>query len=69
MIPSLTSILLIILIALLPVTGLVAQESELPPGDKPPQTVFDRIASAGDAETHDDADHVIVYDLTVNRVK
>ena len=58
------------LIALLPVTGLVAQESELPPGDKPqPPTVFDRIASAGDTETHDDADHVIVYDLTVNRVK
>ncbi|MCK4511571.1 DUF3857 domain-containing protein, partial [bacterium] len=42
---------------------------DLPPGDSPPPTVFDRIASAGVADDHDGADHVIVYDRTVNRVK
>lgn len=41
----------------------------LPPGDKPPPTAFDRIESAGSAEDYTDADHVIVYDLSVNRVK
>jgi len=42
---------------------------DLPPGDSPPPTVFDRIASAGVADDYDGADHVIVYDRTVNRVK
>ena len=41
----------------------------LPPGDGPPPTVFDRIANAGTADDHDGADHVIVYNRTVNRVK
>ncbi len=53
-------------------TNVIAQggtESLLPPGDRPPPTVFDRIATAGGDEDYEDADHVIVYDLTVNRVK
>lgn len=51
---------------------LIAQdksEPQLPPGDKPPLTVFDRIAGAGEAEDYEDIDHVIVLDLAVNRVK
>ncbi len=52
----------------------VAQSAEdaaydLPPGDSPPPTVFDRITNAGVADDHGGADHVIVYDRTVNRVK
>ena len=48
-----------------------AQEEghDLPPGDSPSPTVFDRIAEAGVADDHDGADHIIVYDRTVNRVK
>ena len=45
------------------------QGDSLPPGDSPPPTVFDRIANAGTADDHDGADHVIVYNRTVNRVK
>ena len=42
---------------------------DLPPGDSPPPTVFDRVANAGVADDHDGADHVIVYDRTVSRVR
>ena len=42
---------------------------DLPPGERPPATVFDRIADAGVAEDHEGADYIIVYDSTVNRVK
>lgn len=41
----------------------------LPPGDTPPPTAFSRLESAGDADDFPDADHIIVYDETVNRVK
>jgi hypothetical protein len=41
----------------------------LPPGDSPPPTAFSRLADAGEAEDHEGADHVIVYDHTMNRVK
>lgn len=51
--------------------GVAAEDAayNLPPGDGPPPTVFDRIANAGTADDHDGADHVIVYNRTVNRVK
>ena len=45
------------------------QASKLPPGDKLPPTVFDRINSAGNAEDYEDTDHLIVYDLAINRMK
>jgi hypothetical protein len=48
---------------------LSAASSDLPPGDTPPPTVFDRIDDAGEAEDHDGADHIIVYEHTVNNVK
>ncbi|MCF7810859.1 DUF3857 domain-containing transglutaminase family protein [bacterium] len=62
--------LLIICVGL--TTNLSAQKADnkkLPPGDKSPPTVFSRIADAGDAEKYEDTDHLIVYDLAVNRVK
>jgi hypothetical protein len=40
----------------------------LPPGDSPPPTPFSRLADAGDAEDHPGSHHVVVHDLTVNRV-
>jgi transglutaminase-like putative cysteine protease len=46
-----------------------ANHQSLPPGDKPPPTVFSRIADAGDSEKYEDVDHLVVYDLAVNRVK
>ncbi len=42
---------------------------ELPPGDAPPPTAFSRLDDAGDADDFPDADHIIVLDRTVNRVK
>ncbi len=41
----------------------------LPPGDSPPPTAFTRLADAGEADEHEGADHVIVYERSVNRVK
>ncbi len=63
---------LIVTVLALATTFAVAAEDaayDLPPGDSPPPTVFERVASAGVADDHDGADHVIVYDRTVNRVK
>jgi hypothetical protein len=40
----------------------------LPAGDTPPPTAFSRLADAGGAEDHPDFHHVVVHDLTVNRV-
>jgi len=44
-------------------------EPSLPPGDKSPPTVFDRINSAGTSEDFEEIDHLVVYDLTINRMK
>ncbi|MDP8228235.1 MAG: DUF3857 domain-containing transglutaminase family protein [Candidatus Electryoneaceae bacterium] len=62
------SIILLLFVSLLPAFNLSAQ-TDLPPGDQPPVTIFDRITDAGDADDHDQADRIIVLDLTVNRVK
>jgi transglutaminase-like putative cysteine protease len=40
----------------------------LPPGDKPPLTVFDRIREAGTVDDHEDAAYIIVYDSLTNRI-
>jgi len=61
-----------IILSLCFTSGLYSQsenEPSLPPGDKPPPTVFDRINDAGDAEKYEDVDHIVVYDVSVNRVK
>ncbi|MBD3237565.1 MAG: DUF3857 domain-containing protein [Candidatus Eisenbacteria bacterium] len=42
---------------------------DLPPGDAPPPTAFSRLDEAGTADDHDGADHLIVHQVTVNRVK
>ncbi len=54
---------------LVPMVFPLAQEAELPPGDRPPPDVFSRIEDAGCAADHKGADHVIVYDYAMNRVK
>jgi hypothetical protein len=60
----------IVLVAAAAVSTSSAQEAgDLPPGDRPPPTVFDRIEDAGTADDHEGADHIIVYDHTHNRVK
>lgn len=41
----------------------------LPPGASPPPTAFSRLEAAGTADDHEGADEIIVYDLTVNRVR
>ncbi len=46
-----------------------AGDGTLPPGDSAPPTVFTRLADAGEADDHEDSDHVIVYERSVNRVK
>jgi len=72
--PASALIITVLVLATAFVAVAVAQSAEdtaydLPPGDSPPPTVFDRIANAGVADDHDGADYVIVYDRTVNRVK
>ena len=42
--------------------------SDVPPGDSPPPTAFDRIEAAGSADDHPGADWIVVLDDTVVRV-
>ena len=41
----------------------------LPPGDTPPPTAISRLRSAGTAKEHPDADHLVAYQQTVNRLR
>lgn len=47
----------------------LAQDSPLPPGDKPAPDAFSRLAGAGTREDHAGADHIIVMTEAVNKVK
>jgi len=44
------------------------KQSELPPGDKPPMTVIDRVKEAGTAKDHKGTSYIIVYDSLENKV-
>jgi len=46
-----------------------ADDTDLPPGDKPAPTPFSRLEAAGTADDFDGADHIIVLEHAVNRVK
>jgi len=62
---------LAIAISLLYMTPSFAQmESDrpVPPGEKPPLTVFSRLEQAGTEKDHKGHDHVIVLDQSINRV-
>lgn len=59
----------VIMLLLVPVAFTLADEKDLPPGDRPPPDVFSRIEDTGIASDHKGADHIIVYDHAVNRVK
>jgi hypothetical protein len=54
---------------LIPTGYALGDETELPPGDRPPPDVFSRVEDAGNAGDHPGADHIIVYDYAMNRVK
>jgi hypothetical protein len=41
----------------------------LPPGDTPPPTALSRLHDAGTAKEHPDADHLVAYQQTVNRLR
>ncbi|MDP8208198.1 MAG: DUF3857 and transglutaminase domain-containing protein [Candidatus Electryonea clarkiae] len=58
----------LILIPIFMYSMLFAQDV-MPPGDKLPPTVFDRIEMAGEAADFDDADYIVVLDKAVNRMK
>lgn len=47
----------------------LAPDPALPPGEKPRPTPLTRLADAGTAEDHPDADLIVVYDEAVNAVK
>jgi len=47
----------------------LADDRQLPPGEKPPPDLFSRLEDAGTAAEHDGADYITVYDSAVNRVK
>jgi hypothetical protein len=52
-----------------PPAGAMADETQLPPGEPPALDVFTRLADAGTADDHDDADYLIVYDYAKNNMK
>ncbi|MBZ0263648.1 DUF3857 domain-containing transglutaminase family protein [bacterium] len=54
------------LLAVPVVNALAGESNQLPPGEKPPMTVFDRITEAGSADDYDGADKVIVRDVSIN---
>ncbi len=47
----------------------IVNSQGLPPGDTPPPTWFDRLASAEEENLFPDANYLIVYENAVNRVK
>ena len=47
----------------------LADERQLPPGEKPAPDLFSRLEDAGTAAQHEGADYITVYDSAVNRVK
>ena len=53
----------------LAVAGAAAASASLPPGEKPAPTAFSRLADAGTAKDHDDANLLVVLEHAVNRVK
>ena len=63
----------IVALAIIPcilwMSAAMADETGLPPGDRPPAYVFSRIADAGTADDHEGADHVVVYDYAMNHMK
>ena len=62
----------ILLIAILMIMSMAVPQAQepmqLPPGDSPPPTAFNRIKNAGNAADFDSADYVIVIDSSVNTI-
>ncbi|MBD3335676.1 MAG: DUF3857 domain-containing protein [Candidatus Eisenbacteria bacterium] len=66
------SILLLALVLLMasPIAALARTDgADLPPGERPPPTAFSRLEEAGTADAHDGADHLIIHQASVTRVK
>jgi hypothetical protein len=60
---------LAVILLILPAVQVLADETDLPPGERPPPDVFSRVADAGVAKDHGNAGHVVVYDYAKNHVK
>ncbi|MCK4351756.1 MAG: DUF3857 domain-containing protein, partial [Candidatus Krumholzibacteria bacterium] len=60
---------LAVILLILPAAQVLADETDLPPGDRPPPDVFSRVADAGVAKDHGSAGHVVVYDYAKSHVK
>ncbi|MCB1181851.1 DUF3857 domain-containing transglutaminase family protein [bacterium] len=60
---------LTVAICLLLALAAPASAVDLPPGEQPPPTPLSRLAAAGTADDHPGADHVVVFEHAVNRVK
>ncbi|MCB2200072.1 DUF3857 domain-containing transglutaminase family protein [bacterium] len=65
----LTTVLLGLLVLGLPAQAQMEADRPVPPGEKPPVTVFTRLADAGCAKKHPDANYLIVLDQSINRVQ
>lgn len=66
--PSMASLVVLVAV-LLPILSAGGQDEQLPPGGKPAPTAVTRLADAGAAADHAEADLVVVYDEAVNNVK
>jgi hypothetical protein len=62
------SIGMIALLIMLFSFGFADDNSTLPPGDKHPPTIFERISEAGEVEDFDSASYIFVLDSIVNRI-
>ena len=67
--PICLSALCLVAFAPLALPYLAAGAVDLPPGDKPAPTVFSRLDAVGAADRHPGADHIIVFEHDINRIK
>lgn len=67
--PICLSALCLVALGTLALPHLAAGAVDLPPGDKPAPTVFSRLDAAGAADRYPGADHIIVFEHDINRVK
>ncbi len=61
--------ILMLALLLFSASSTFAEADNLPPGDRPPLTVIDRVNEAGTADDFEGSDHIIAYEYAMNRMK
>ncbi len=63
------TVTIILVLCVLWMPTVFAEETGSPPGEKPPADVFARVLDAGTTDCHKGANHVVVYDYAKNHMK